>query len=253
MIVEFERRGHVGVLTMADQPKRNALSVALVEGMLEAIAASRADGVRALVIASSVSVFSAGADLSAWSKESLANTVAPPKSPFDLFEALAKESRPVVAAVTGGAYGGGFELALCCDLIVMHEQAFFVMPELGHGVLPNTALARLPSLIGVARAKELAFTRRKLGAAEAVQLGLVARTTAEDTVQAAVDIAESIVAAAPPTGLAEAKAQFERWIGTDWPWARAGRGRTNPEERAEGTKAFVEKRQPDYERFWRAQ
>lgn len=253
MIVEFERRGHVGVLTMADQPKRNALSVALVEGMLQAIAASRADGVRALVIASSASVYSAGADLSVWSKEALTNTIAPPRSPFDLFEALARETRPVIAAVAGGAYGGGFELALCCDLIVAHEQAFFVMPELGHGVLPNTALARLPSLIGIARAKDLAFTRRKLGTAEAQQIGLVARTTSEDTVQTAVDLAESIVATAPPTGLAEAKVQFERWIETDWSWARTGRGRTNPEERAEGTKAFVEKRQPDYERFWRAQ
>jgi len=253
MIVEFERRGHVGVLTMADQSKRNALSVALVEGMLDAIRTSRAQGVRALVLASSASVFSAGADLSAWSKESLNNTVAPPMSPFDLFEVLANETRPIIAAVTGGAYGGGFELALCCDLIVAHEQAFFVMPELGHGVLPNTALARLPSLIGIPRAKELAFTRRKLGAAEAQQIGLVSRVATQDAVGEAVEMAESIVASAPPTGIAEAKAQFERWIHTDWPWARGGRGRTNPEERAEGTRAFVEKRKPDYERFWLAQ
>jgi len=253
MIVEFERRGHVGVITMADQPKRNALSVTLIEGMLKAIASSRTEGVRALVLASSASVYCAGADLSAWSKEPLDYTEAPPKSPFDLFEALTRETRPVIAAVAGGAYGGGFELALCCDLIVAHEQAFFVMPELGHGVLPNTALARLPSIIGIARAKELAFTRRKLGAIEAQQIGLIARSTAGDTVQEAVDMAETIVATAPPTGLAEAKAQFERWIQTDWSWARGGRARTNPEERAEGTRAFVEKRNPDYERFWRAQ
>jgi enoyl-CoA hydratase/carnithine racemase len=253
MPIEIERRGHVAVLTMADQPKRNALSFGLIAELLEAIAKTRAEGVRALVIASSATVFSAGADLSAMSQEPSSTTTAPPKSPLDLFEALTKETRPIIAAVNGGAYGGGFELTLSCDMIVASEKSFFVMPELGHGILPNTALARLPALIGIPRAKELAYTRRKLGAAEAQALGLVCKVVAEDPVSAAVEIATSIVGTAPPRGIAEAKAQFERWIATDWDWARSGRSRSSPEERKEGTTAFVEKRAPDYERFWRAQ
>lgn len=254
MFVEVERRGHVAVITMVDQPKRNALSAGLVEATVSEIRNSRREGVRALVLASSASVFSAGADLSAMSQEPRNITSAPPTSPFDLFEALTKESRPVIAAVNGGAYGGGFELTLCCDMIVASDKAFFVLPELGHGVLPNTALARLPALVGIPKAKELAFMRRRLSALEAQALGLVSAVVPEeDVVAAAVDRAQSIVEAAPPGGIAEAKAQFERWIGTDWNWARAGRSRVNPDERLEGTRSFVEKRKPDYERFWRAQ
>jgi enoyl-CoA hydratase len=254
MIVDIERRGHVAVLTMADQPKRNALSVAMVEGLLAALKDTRAQGVRAIVLASSATVFSAGADLSAMSKETPDLKVAPPGSPLLLFEALTRESRPIIAAVNGGAYGGGFELSLCCDMIVAGENAFFVLPELGHGVLPNTALARLPGLIGVARAKALAFTRRRLPAVEARELGLVAAVAPpEEVVNQAVAIADGIVADAPPTGIASAKAEFERWIAVDWAYSAGWRGRTNPEERREGTTAFTEKRKPDYERFWRAQ
>jgi len=254
MIVEIERTGHVAVLRMTDQARRNALSAMLVDEMLEAIETTRTEGVRALVLASTATVFSAGADLSAMNQEPLSGTEAPPKSAFNLFEALTRDSRPIIAAVDGGAYGGGFELALCCDLVVADEAAFFVMPELGHGIMPNTALARLPSLIGVARAKELVLTRRKLGAAEAQSMGLVTRVTSQRrTVDAAVALAESIVADAPPRGIAEAKAQFERSIATDWAWARAGRSRTNPQERREGMTAFLEKRAPDYEPFWRSQ
>ena len=140
----------------------------------------------------------------------------------------------MIAAVNGGAYGGGFELTLCCDAIVASSKAFFVLPELGHGVLPNTALARLPARIGVARAKALAFTRRKLPAQEAQAMGLVhAVTEPEQLEDAAVALADSIVASAPPTGIAAAKAEFERWIDVDWAWARSGRSRSNPEERKE--------------------
>jgi enoyl-CoA hydratase len=254
MLLKVERFGHAAVLTMSDQKKRNALSVPLIEEMLAYIASSKAEGVRALIIASSCSVFSAGADLSAMSQESLDIREAPPRSPFDLFETLTRETRPVIAAVSAGAFGGGFELCLCCDLIVASEDAFFVMPELGHGVLPNTALARLPALIGISRAKELAFTRRRLPAQEAKEMGLVRDVVnSQQLIDFALQTADQIVAPAPPGGIAEAKAQFERWIATDWAWARTGRSRINQEERKEGTAAFVEKRPPDYERFWKAQ
>lgn len=253
MMISTKRRGDVLVLTLNDLERRNALSVQLVAETVEAIRASRAEGVRAVVLMSASHVFSAGADLAAMSKEGDSKT-APPGSPFELFEALTKETRPIIAAVNGGAYGGGFELTLCCDAIVAATQAFFVLPELGHGVLPNTALARLPALIGIARAKALAFTRRRLPAQEAQQIGLVHTVTEPEALEdAACALADSIVASAPPTGIAEAKAQFERWIAVDWAWARSGRSRSNPEERREGTTAFVEKRAPDYERFWRAQ
>ncbi|VTU33552.1 Carnitinyl-CoA dehydratase [Variovorax sp. PBL-H6] len=254
MTISTERRGDVLVVTMTDHERRNALSVQLVADTIKAIQESRVEGVRAIVLMSASTVFSAGADLAAMNKESSNNRTAPPGSPFELFEALTKETRPVIAAVNGGAYGGGFELTLCCDAIVASSKAFFVLPELGHGVLPNTALARLPALIGVARAKALAFTRRKLSANEAQQMGLVHVVIEPEGLEdAAVALADSIVASAPPTGIAAAKAEFERWIGVDWTWARSGRSRSNPEERKEGTTAFLEKRAPDYERFWRAQ
>jgi enoyl-CoA hydratase len=227
------------------------LSKGLVEAILAALDSSRREGARAVVIASSSSVFCAGADLTAMSQEPVGTAVSLKHTPLELFRALTEESRLVFAAVSGGAFGGGCELTMCCDAILAGPNAFFVMPELGHGVLPSTGLTRLPALIGVQKARELIFSRRRVGAHEARDLGLVSSVVGENAVvAAAVAAAQEIVGTAAPSVLAAAKAEMERWIGTDWSRVATNRTRYNPEERKEGSTAFVEKRPPSYERFW---
>ena len=165
--VAYSLDGVLAIIRLNDPRRRNALSKAIVSGVLAALDRAREDKARAIVITGTGRVFSAGANIddlqAGWMDGTDEET-----DPTRLFRALVDSPRVVIAAVQGPAVGGGFELTLCCDLVVAADSAFFQLPELGLGVIPNTGLARLAQIIGLRRALDVILTRRRVGAAEAL-------------------------------------------------------------------------------------
>lgn len=116
-----------------------------------------------------------------------------------MFREFDQRSKPAIAAVFGHVMGGGFELTLCCDMIVAAQDAVFALPEVKWGIIPAAAATRkLPSLIGPARAKEMILAGQTLQAADADRLGLVNRVVARDQVlPEALSLAARVVAGVP--------------------------------------------------------
>ncbi len=157
---------------------------------------------------------------------------------------------PVVAAVAGHALGGGLELALLGDLIVADATAVVGLPEVSVGVIPGLGGTQLlPRRIGVARAAELIYTARRLDAEQAAALGVVDRVVpAGEAVATAVGIAEEI-ARNSPVAVRNAKRAIRLGTGVDLAAALevedgAWRATAFSADRAEGVRAFTEKRQP---------
>lgn len=253
--VSFALRGRVGLLTMQDAEHFNALAPRQVAALLAALQESRREGARAVVIVSGVKHFCAGADIKELLKGDLLDPdrPQPATSPIAVFRALIEDSRPVIAAVDGLAMGGGVELTLCADLVLATDRARFALPELSLGVLPRTALVRLPEIVGRRRALELILTRRRLDAAEALAMGLVNRLVdSAGLVDAALALAEEIVSA-PPGAIAAVKRNLGRVSPSDWEGIHGLLAHVRPAEWREGLTSFFEKRAPDYERFWTGQ
>jgi enoyl-CoA hydratase/carnithine racemase len=152
--------------------------------------------------------------------------------------------------VNGLALGGGVEMVLASDLVLASENARFAMPEIGLGVLPRTALARLSEIVGRRNALELILTRRRLSADEAHTLGLINRVVpSTELLDAALEMANDI-ATCPPGAIAAVKKNLGRLQPEDWSGLDAVLGDMDPDEWKEGFSAFVEKRPPDYGPFW---
>jgi enoyl-CoA hydratase/carnithine racemase len=249
MRVAFSLRGKVGVLTMQDTEHFNALSPPQVSAMLDAL--KQSGEARALVIVSAAKHFCAGADIKEFLKGELLdpNRPAPETSPVNLFRALTDDPRPVIAAVDGLAMGGGVELTLSSDIVLVTDKARFALPELGLGLVPRTALARLPEIVGRRKALELILTRRRMTADEAVALGL-ANQKVDNALEAAVTLAEEIITA-PPGAIAAVKRTLGRVPPGDWAGIHSLLAHLDPAEWREGLTAFAEKRTPDFERFWK--
>ena len=172
------------VLTLDRPAARNALGRALLsqfEALLDevrlGVLGGGAAAPRALVVASAVpGVFCAGADLRERAGMSRAEAALFVGRLRAAFSSLAALPLPTVAAIDGAALGGGLELALACDFRVAGEGAALGLPETGLAIIPGAGgTQRLPRLIGATRAKELIFTGRRLGAGEAVAVGLACR------------------------------------------------------------------------------
>lgn len=254
MLVRFEQRGFVGIISLSDAARRNALSNQLIVEFISLLERSRSLGVRAIVIASTEKAFCAGADI----KDILDTgwlTAVPGSAgiatPLQLFAAIERDSRPTVAAVGGLTLGGGIEMLLCCDLVIASADASFAFPELGHGVIPNTALALLPAIVGRRAAAELILTRRRFHAQEAQRLGLIGEVVpANELLDRAITLARSIVEQAPPAAISAVK----RALAQPVDWDAIGRllGLMEESEWQEGLSAFRDKRPASYERFWSA-
>jgi len=158
-----------------DRPPMNALNGQVQEEIAAAAARLAADeSVRAVVIYGGEKVFAAGADINEMAEASYGRMVADTGRLQAAFTAVAQIPKPVVAAITGYALGGGLELALCADFRVAGESARVGQPEILLGIIPGAGgTQRLPRLIGPARAKDIVFTGRFVGAAEALRIGLV--------------------------------------------------------------------------------
>ena len=164
------------------------------------------DAVRAVVLYGGERVFAAGADIKEMSTMSYADMLSWGGRLQDALRAVARLPKPVVAAVTGYALGGGFELALTADFRVLGERAKVGVPEIQLGVVPGAGgTQRLPRLIGPARAKDLIFTGRHVGAEEALALGIADRVVPDAEVyEAALELAGQF-AAGPALALRAAK------------------------------------------------
>lgn len=248
--VLYESRDGIALLTLNDVRRRNALSREIVHGFSRALNMAVRDGARAIVIAAAGPAFCAGANIDDL-RDGWMEQPAPDEDPAVMFMRITEFDRPVVAAVHGGALGGGMELTLACDLVVAAESAWFSMPELGHGVIPNTGLALLSRVIGSRRAFELISTRRRVLAEEALAIGLVNRIFAENAVvQGALALAGQIVGSVPPGALKAAKLNLHAHMGIDWSRVLRSPLDVPRQEWQEGLAAFVQKRAPEYGRFW---
>jgi enoyl-CoA hydratase/carnithine racemase len=248
--VSYHVDDRVAILTLDDAPRRNALSKAMIVDLNRLLDRSRQDGARAVVLAAKGPTFCAGANIddlrSGWMEGS-----APEADPIHFFRRLAEESRVTIAAVQGLAAGGGLELSLTCDLIIVGEKGAFVAPELGHGVVPPLGAALLPRSVGRHRAAEMILTRRKVDAEEALRIGLASRGAGtEAVVEVAAALARSIIRAVPPGALSVVKQQFARHPPIDWDSVLSSSAEVPSAEWREGLHAFLEKRKANYERFW---
>jgi enoyl-CoA hydratase/carnithine racemase len=248
--VLFEMLGNVALLTLNDPDRRNALSREIVRGLFAGLDRSIDAGARAVVIAAQGPAFCAGANIddlrNGWMEGK-----DPDEDPALLFKRLTESERPVVAAIHGPALGGGLELALSCDLVVAGDGAWFAMPELGHGVIPNTAVALLPRLVGARRALDLIFTRRRVAADEALAMGLVNRVVPTEQVrQQSLLLARLVVSGAPPGALRAAKRNLDAHAAIDWARVLKSPLDVPKAEWQEGLDSFTERRAPSFEHFW---
>ncbi len=176
MTVELEVADGVGTLRL-NRPPMNALDIATQDRLKElAEEVTRRDDVRAVVVHGGEKVFAAGADIKEMQVMDHAAMIARARALQDSFTAVARIPKPVVAAVTGYALGGGCELALCADFRIAGENAKLGQPEILLGLIPGAGgTQRLSRLIGPSKAKDLIFTGRQVRADEALALGLVDR------------------------------------------------------------------------------
>jgi enoyl-CoA hydratase/carnithine racemase len=199
------------------RPPMNALNAQVQAEIAAAADEVSADpAVRAVVLYGGPKVFAAGADIKEMSDLSYAEMAAGSQRLQASFTAVAKIPKPVVAAITGYALGGGLELALCADFRVAGQSARVGQPEILLGIIPGAGgTQRLPRLIGPARAKDIIFTGRFVDAAEALAIGLVDRVVPDEEVY---DAARGLVAryaTGPALALRAAKQAVDAGLETD--------------------------------------
>ena len=250
MSIVVSRRGDIGLLLLDEPKTRHALSKTMVLAAIEALDSEPLCTARALVIGSTGPFFCAGANM----KDLLAgwmNGSSPESDPGRLFERLAGDSRVVVAAVDGGALGGGFELMLSCDLAVVGTDAWFCLPELQHGVIPNTGLMRLQQMVGLRTTMYYTMTGDRLSAQQALSMGLVNELVASGSaLDGAVALAQRIINKAAPGATALAKRVAHQHAQTDWKIVDESLRQVPAGEWDEGLQAFTDRRLADYTRFW---
>lgn len=246
MTVNLEVAEGVGTLRL-DRPPMNALDIATQDRLQElAEEASVRDDVRAVVIYGGEKVFAAGADIKEMQAMEHADMVKRSKALQDSFTAVARIPKPVVAAVTGYALGGGCELALCADIRIAGEGAKLGQPEILLGLIPGAGgTQRLSRLVGPSRAKDLIFTGRQVKAPEALQMGLVDRVVPDGEVYEQAAAWAARLAAGPAIALRAAKESVDVGLETDIDSGLAVErnwfaGLFATEDRTTGMRSFVE-------------
>lgn len=246
-----ETRGRVGLITLNRPQALNALNSAVERDVIAALQAFEADdGVGAIVITGSEKAFAAGADIREMSGKSYIDMYA--ADFFAGWDALLRIRKPIVAAVSGYALGGGCELAMMCDFIIAGDNAKFGQPEITLGVMPGMGGSqRLTRFVGKAKAMDMCLTGRMMDAAEAERSGLVSRVVpAADVVAEAVKAAEKIAGFSLPAVMMVKEAVNRAYETTLTEGLRFERRVFHPmfalDDQKEGMAAFLEKRKPDF-------
>jgi enoyl-CoA hydratase len=246
-----ETRGRIGLVTLNRPEAMNALNHTLTRELMDALEAfDNDDAIGAMVITGNQKAFAAGADIKEMADKSVQEMY--DSDPIAQFGRIRTIRKPVIAAVSGWALGGGCEIALSCDMVIASETAKFGQPEITIGVIPGAGgTQRLPRAVGKAIAMEMVLNNRTLSAQEALGFGLVNRVVpVEAYLDEALKLAEEVASRAPAAirsakkmvnqayerflsdSLLEEKKEFYNLFAT--------------EDQKEGMRAFAEKRKPQW-------
>lgn len=249
--IRVEKRGKVGLITLERPKALNALNRALVSEISTALDGFEEDErIGCVVLTGSEKAFAAGADI----KE---------MQPFDFAQAylsdlitpwdrVARNRKPIIAAVAGYALGGGCELAMMCDFILAADTAKFGQPEISLGTMPGAGgTQRLTRFVGKSKAMEMCLTGRMMDAEEAERSGLVSRVIpANDLLEEAIKVAEKIADFSLPVAMMTKESVNRAYETTLAEGIRFERRLFHAtfanEDQTEGMNAFVDKRAPQF-------
>ena len=246
-----EIRGRVGLITLNRPQAMNALNFTLTRELMEALETfDNDDAVGAMVVTGNQKAFAAGADIKEMADKTRQEMV--DNDSIAQFGRIRTIHKPVIAAVSGWALGGGCEIAMSCDMIIASETAKFGQPEITIGVIAGAGgTQRLTRAVGKVIAMEMTLNNRTLSAAEALQFGLINRIVPVDVyLDEALKLAEEVASRAP-VAIRSAKKMVnqadERFLGDALVEERQEfYNLFTTEDQKEGMRAFAEKRPPQW-------
>ncbi|RCW51951.1 enoyl-CoA hydratase-related protein [Paenibacillus prosopidis] len=253
--VLWEQHGHIGYIRLNRPEALNAINYDMLDALgeiVETIGQNPRD-IRVVILGGEGRAFCSGADLKErimLSEQQVRRNVQKIRKVFSLLERL---PQPTIAAINGYAFGGGMELALCCDFRYSIREAKMGLTEASLGIIPGAGgTQRLPRLIGASKAKELILTARKISADQAFEIGLL-NGVADDREQLK-EMSEGLAAeilANAPLAVYQAKAAIDKGINTDLATGmdlefKAYEATIATKDRLEALEAFREKRSPRF-------
>lgn len=249
--VLVSRDGHRLSIVLSRPASRNAVSPAMLDALTEAVQHASEVRTDVVTITGAGGFFCAGADIVSYTEphERLDELDAFTRRARDLCRAIETLDAVTIAAVDGPCLGGGFEIALACDLIIAAESAKFGLPETRLGLIPGWGgTQRLTEAVGSRRARQLVLEAAVIPAATAHDWGIVSRVVASDALAESLELAAADMLARAPLALAGAKRAIAAAAGQPWPTVGAERETAElmalfaSHDGAEGITAFVEKR-----------
>ncbi len=251
IVVNEQYEKQVALIQLNRPKELNALNLQLMQELRDALyKLDKDENVRVIIITGNEHAFAAGADIKQMADKTAVDMLIADQ--FSTWDQIRKTKKPVIAAVSGFALGGGCELAMTCDMIIASESAKFGQPEIKIGVLPGAGgTQRLTKAIGKAKAMELILTGRFLSAEEALQYRLINKVVpVEMYLREAVQLAKEIVQMSPIAAQLAKEAvnrSFETHLDEGLNFERKNFYLAfASEDQKEGMKAFIEKRKPDY-------
>ena len=248
------KEGAIATVQLDRPQKKNALNSELMREMKEALREIEGDtSLKVVIVTGGEEIFCAGADIGEIKDCTTAPAAYRHSREFQiLFDQIEGLPKPVIAAVSGYALGGGFELTLACDFRIASETARFGLPEIKIGAFPaGGGTQRLPRLIGAAKAKEMIFTGDPIGADEAQSLGLVMKIVPKERLMEEAKSFASKLAGLPHLAVKASKKLINNGLEMDLPSALEMEARclgtlTVTHDLLEGSTAFLEKRKAKF-------
>jgi enoyl-CoA hydratase len=250
--IKLERDGAVGIVTLNRPSALNALSSALLHDVIDGLLALENDqSIKSIVLTGGQRAFSAGADIKEMSE--IGPIDALKAGNLDIFDQIySKIKKPIIAAISGYCFGGGLELAMICDILIAGENARLGQPEINIGVMPGAGgTQRLTRAVGKYKAMDLILTGRQITAHEAYDFGLISRVVPDESCLSEAKRIASELASKSPLALRVAKECVNKALETSLSEGVEFERKNfyillGSEDKREGMKAFVEKRQPAF-------
>lgn len=202
-LVLLSKENGIATITFHRPQAMNALNSEVLQQLEQAVDEATADStVKVIVFTGEGKAFISGADISEMDSADCMQIINYSRKGAALFRKIEQLPKPTITAINGYTFGGGFEFILCTDIRIAGDKASFAMPEVTLGIIPGfNGTQRLPKCVGMAKAKELLFTGRRIKAAEAMEIGVVSKIVAQDELMSEVYAMATTIAANSSTAI----------------------------------------------------